>query len=87
MLSKLEVLTQGTMTNWTRRLVRRLRALIHRDSLDRDVDDEMRLHIEMEANEIARVHGDGSQALYKLLADGLVTMVHALASCRWTKRQ
>ena len=57
MLSKLEVLTQGTMTNWTRRLARRLRALIHRDSLDRDVDDEMRLHLEMEANELARVHG------------------------------
>src|SRR6478672_2305293 len=57
MLSKLEVSTQGTMTNWTRRLARRLRALIHRDSLDRDVDDEMRLHIEMEANELARVHG------------------------------
>ena len=45
------------MTNWTHRLARRLRALIHRDSLDRDVDDEMRLHIEMEANELARVHG------------------------------
>ena len=44
------------MTNWTRRLVRRLRALVHRDSLDRDVDDEMRLHIEMEANELARTH-------------------------------
>src|SRR5690349_18995271 len=45
------------MTNWTRRLARRFRALIHRDSLDRDVDDEMRLHIEMEANDLARVHG------------------------------
>jgi macrolide transport system ATP-binding/permease protein len=44
------------MTNWPRRLARRLRALVHRDSLDRDVDDEMRLHIEMEANELARAH-------------------------------
>ena len=45
------------MTNWTRRLARRLRALVHRDSLDRDVNDEMRLHIEMEANELGRAHG------------------------------
>jgi len=45
------------MTNWPRRLARKLRALIYRDSLDRDVDDEMRLHIEMEANELSRVHG------------------------------
>jgi putative ABC transport system permease protein len=45
------------MTNWTGRLARRLRALIHGDSLDGDVDHEMRLHIEMEANDLARVHG------------------------------
>jgi hypothetical protein len=45
------------MTNWTGRLARRIRALLHRDALDRDIDDEMRLHIEMEANELARVHG------------------------------
>src|SRR5262245_31168507 len=57
MLSKVEVSTSGLMTNWTRRLARRLRALIHGDSLDRDIDHEMRLHIEMEANDLARVHG------------------------------
>src|SRR6478672_10871747 len=45
------------MTNWTGRLARRIRALLHRDALDRDIDDEMRLHIEMEANELARVYG------------------------------
>jgi predicted permease len=45
------------MTNWTHRFTRRLHALIHGDALDRDVDDEMRVHIEMEANELARVHG------------------------------
>ena len=45
------------MTNWTRRLTRRLRALIHSDSLDRDLGDEMRLHIEMEANELSSVQG------------------------------
>jgi predicted permease len=44
------------MTNWTRRFTRRVRALIHGDTLDRDVDDEMRLHIELEADELARVH-------------------------------
>lgn len=57
MLSKVEVSTSGLMTNWTARLAKRLRALIHGDSLDRDVDHEMRLHIEMEANHLARVHG------------------------------
>ena len=32
------------MTNPTRRLVRRLRALVQRDTLNRDVADEMRTH-------------------------------------------
>jgi hypothetical protein len=36
--------------------------------------------------EIVRVHGDGCQTLYKLLADGLVAIVHWLTSWRWTKR-
>ena len=45
------------MTNWIRRLTRRLRALIHPGTLDRDVEDEMRLHIEMEAHDLARAHG------------------------------
>jgi predicted permease len=45
------------MTDLIRRLVRRLRALTQRDTLNRDVADEMRLHIELEANEISRAHG------------------------------
>ena len=45
------------MTHWTRRLAKRLRALTHGDSLDRDVAHEMRLHIEMEAKDLARMHG------------------------------
>jgi predicted permease len=43
--------------NWTRRLGRRIDALIRRDDLDRDVDEEMRLHVELAAEEIARVEG------------------------------
>ena len=45
------------MTHLFRRLRRRLRALTHRDALNRDVDTEMRMHIELEADELARVHG------------------------------
>ncbi len=43
--------------NWTRRLGRRLDALTRGDDIDRDVDEEMRLHVEMEAAEIARLEG------------------------------
>ena len=45
------------MTDPTRRFLRRLRALVQRDTLNRDVVDEMRTHIDMEANELARTHG------------------------------
>ena len=45
------------MANPFRHLARRLRALVHRDSLNRDVDAEMRLHIDLEASELARAHG------------------------------
>jgi predicted permease len=45
------------MTNLVRRIARRLRALIHRDTLNSEVGDEMRLHLDMEANELVRVHG------------------------------
>ena len=45
------------MTNPARRVIRRLRALVQRDTLNRDVADEMRSHIEMEAKELARTHG------------------------------
>jgi hypothetical protein len=47
-------------------------------------DYSSRFHLD---GEIARVHGDGCQTLDKLLADGLVTMVHGLTSWRWTKRR
>ena len=45
------------MANPLRLLARRLRALSRRDSLNRDVDAEMRLHIDLEASELARAHG------------------------------
>ena len=45
------------MTDPTRRLVRRLRALVQRDTLNRDVADEMRTHIDMEANDLSRTQG------------------------------
>jgi predicted permease len=44
-----------------RRLVRRLRALFSRDRLDRELDDEIRFHLEMDA-EAARRHGADAPA-------------------------
>ena len=43
--------------NWQRRLGRRIDALMRPADIDRDVDEEMRLHVELEAAEIARVEG------------------------------
>jgi predicted permease len=43
--------------NWSRRIARRLRALLQRDAIDRDLDEEMRLHLALEADDIARVAG------------------------------
>jgi len=40
-----------------RRLARRFAALTNRDTLNREVDAEMRLHLELEADELARVGG------------------------------
>ncbi|HUQ82887.1 MAG TPA: ADOP family duplicated permease [Gemmatimonadaceae bacterium] len=45
------------MTNLLHRLARRVRALTRPDTLDRDVDAEMRLHIELEAADLAHRHG------------------------------
>ncbi len=43
--------------NWSGRLARRIRALFRRDSIDREVADEMRLHLALEAEDIARSTG------------------------------
>lgn len=40
--------------SWMRRLRRGLRALVHRKVLERDMDEEMRFHVEMEAEELLR---------------------------------
>lgn len=39
-----------------RRALRRLRALTHRDTLEQELDDEVRLHVALEAAELERVH-------------------------------
>ena len=39
-----------------RRMLRRIRALTHRDTLEQELDDEVRLHVSLEAAEIARLH-------------------------------
>jgi len=45
------------VTSWMARTARRIRALVHRDALDNEVDSEMRLHIALEADDIARTTG------------------------------
>jgi putative ABC transport system permease protein len=45
------------MPTWTRRLARRFRALVRREDVDREMDAEMRAHLEMEAEELARTRG------------------------------
>ena len=42
---------------WPSRLRRRLRALLRKEEIDREMDEEMRLHIEMEAEELVRTRG------------------------------
>ncbi|HEX6965935.1 MAG TPA: ABC transporter permease, partial [Gemmatimonadaceae bacterium] len=49
------------MPQWMHHVARRARAILRNRALDRDVDAEMRLHIEMEAEELARLHGFTSE--------------------------
>ena len=42
---------------WPRRLARRTRALLHPDAIDRELADEMELHLALEAEEIGRLTG------------------------------
>ena len=42
---------------WYRRLARRVRALLHRADVERELAEEFRFHIEQEAAELARLHG------------------------------
>ena len=46
-----------TNTSWWRKLVWRLRALTGRDALERDLTEEMQVHIDMEAAELVRTRG------------------------------
>ncbi len=45
------------MISWFKRITRRVDAVRQRESLDRDLDLEMRQHVEMEAEDLARLHG------------------------------
>jgi predicted permease len=42
---------------WLNRLARRARALVRKEEMDREMDEEMRFHIEMEADELVRTRG------------------------------
>ncbi len=46
-----------SVRHWPRRLARRLRALFQAGAVDRELDEEIRHHLAMEAEEIARVSG------------------------------
>ena len=52
---------RGELKRWWRRAARRVRALRHGDVLDRDAREEMRLHVELEAEDIARREGLGPE--------------------------
>ena len=43
--------------NWPRRIGRRIDALVKSDEIDHDLDEEMELHVSLEAEEIARREG------------------------------
>lgn len=45
------------MPKFRARLVRRVRALFHADAIDRELNDEMRQHLELEAEELMRTEG------------------------------
>ena len=45
------------MRQWLHRIVRRVRALAQGSALDRDLDAEMRIHVEMEAEALVRAYG------------------------------
>jgi len=45
------------MTRYIARIRRRLRALLHGEAVDHDLSDEIRLHLDLEADEIMRVEG------------------------------
>ena len=50
------------------RLLRRLRALFHRREMERDMDEEVRFHVEMEANDLVRTEGlSGAEARRRAL--------------------
>src|SRR5690242_7211335 len=45
------------MRHWLNRIARRARALVQRRTLDREVDVEMQLHIELETEELMFMQG------------------------------
>lgn len=47
--------------SWMRQLRRGLRAFLRRETQERDMDDEMRFHVEMEAAELLRERGIGPE--------------------------
>src|SRR5918995_249973 len=42
---------------WLPRVARRFRALVRGGAIDRELDDELRFHVDMEAEELARTRG------------------------------
>jgi predicted permease len=45
------------MSQWMQRIARRIRALLRASAIDGDVDAEMRLHLQMESEELMRTEG------------------------------
>src|SRR6266496_6143127 len=53
--------------NWSRKLRKGFRALFHKDSLDAQMDDEMRMHLEMQTQENIESGMNPEEARYAAL--------------------
>ena len=79
--------------HWLARLRRRLRLLVHRGAVDREIDEELRIHLEMESEELMRF-GAWFLAVGLLCLEGCATIgalsakprviIVARESVRWT---
>ena len=59
--------------DWLRELARRLSMLMHRRQFDADLEEEVRLHLELRQQEHSRVRHDGKRGSGRSLGVGLAT--------------
>lgn len=80
------------LTSTLRRAGRRLRALLRRETVDREMDEEMRHHVELETQDLVRAHGlapDEARRRAMIAFGGLTRHVEAHRDARgigWMER-